>query len=102
MSKRSEKNYIEEKNTAIEDLHQYVRSIKWPIEDISISPSMSKGSKLGKPISISMKEYEWNTIDRHTKAIRIAKATWIKYAIFKLLQEEQVYCFKNRKIKKNE
>ncbi len=52
---------------------------------------MQEGSNLGKPLNISIKEYEWNTIDWHIKNIGIPKAVWIKYAMFKLLEEEQMY-----------
>jgi len=70
---------------------KYTQFIKWPTEENPVKPSMADGSELPKPTNISMKEYEWNTIDIHTKKIGVPKAVWIKYAIFKLLEQEQHY-----------
>lgn len=85
-------------NTVQEDLHSYVRPIDWPLSKEEISPSLAEGSEtLNKNMSIFLKEQEWNSIDRHTKALKLNKSTWIKYAIFKLMQEEQLYCFKHKK-----
>ena len=77
-----------------EDLHKYVKLSKWPILE-EASPSYAKGSHLNKNINLPLKEYEWNSIDRHTKMLGIAKTEWIRYAIAKLLQEEQIYFLKN-------
>lgn len=83
-----------------EESYTAFKAIKWPLNDIAIKPSMSGGSSLNKPINISLKEFEWNTIDAHTKSIGVSKTAWIKYAAFKLLQEEQNYLYNNQKSKK--
>lgn len=80
-----------------EDLHQYVKKrTKWPLDDTPISPSMAEGSHLRKNINLTFKEFEWNSIDRHTKAIGISKTDWIRYAVFKQLQEEQIMFLKEK------
>jgi len=82
----------------IDDLHQYVRPIDWPLDKETISPSLADGSStLNKNMTIAVKENEWNSIDRHVKALKLNKSKWIRYALFKLMQEEQIYCFKNKK-----
>jgi hypothetical protein len=82
----------------IEDLHKYVRPINWPISKEQISPSMADGSAaLNKNMSICLKEREWNSIDRHVKALDRNKSEWIRYAMLRLIQEEQLYCFKHKK-----
>lgn len=48
-----------------------------------------EGSNLNKPVHITLKEYEWNTIDKHVKNQKISKAQWIRNAMFKLLESEQ-------------
>lgn len=84
---------------SVEDLHKYMRSTDWPFSKEPVSPSLAAGSSsLNKNMSIFLKEREWNSIDRHTKALKINKSTWIKYAIFKLMQEEQLYCFKSKRV----
>jgi hypothetical protein len=47
-----------------------------------------------------LKEKEWNSIDRHVKALDRNKSEWIRHALLRLMQEEQIYCFKNRKNEK--
>lgn len=84
--------------TLREDLHKHVKRSRWPLDDTPITPSMAEGSHLRKGVNLPLKEYEWNSIDRHTKAIGIAKTDWIRYAIFKQLQDEQIMFLK----KKNE
>lgn len=79
-----------------EDLHKYVKRIIWPIDDRLINPSLGEGSNLRKNLTVSLTEQEWNSIDRHTKALRINKTEWVRYALFKLMQEEQLYCFQNK------
>ena len=84
----------------VDDLHQYVRPISWPIYEETISPSLADGSTtLNKNMTIAIKENEWNSIDRHVKALKLNKSEWIRYALFKLMQEEQIHCFKNKKDK---
>lgn len=95
-------NFIEnldiDEKIPVEDLHAYMRPIDWPLSKETIAPSLAAGSDtLNKNMSIFLKENEWNSIDRHTKALKLNKSTWIKHAIFKLMQEEQVFCFKHKK-----
>lgn len=69
----------------------YDMHVKWPIlEDIG-DPTMENGSTLRKPMTLPLKEYEWNTIDYHTKRLGVQKAEWIRYAIFRLLHAEQAF-----------
>jgi hypothetical protein len=85
----------------IEDFHKYVRPMDWPISKDPISPSLAEGSTtLNKNLSVYLKEKEWNSIDRHVKALDRNKSEWIRYALLRLMQEEQIYCFKNRKNEK--
>ena len=82
----------------IEDLHKYVRPIDWPLDKEPLSPSLAEGSTtLNKNMTLALKENEWNSIDRHVKALNRNKSEWIRYALFRLMQEEQIYCFKNKK-----
>lgn len=99
-----EKKFIEgaeasvaDQQTIKEDLHKYVRKIDRDINEIDINPSLAEGSVLRKPLTLALTEKEWNSIDRHTKAVGYNKTSWIRYAIMKLMQEEQLYCLKNRK-----
>ncbi len=85
----------EEINTK-EDFHKYVRKSKWPVFDDIISPSMADGSNLRKPMSLPIKEFEWNSIDRHTKTIGVNKSEWLRYAILRLIQDEQLFFMKNK------
>jgi hypothetical protein len=82
----------------VEDLHKYVKPVGWPISNEPVLPSLADGSmKLNKNLSIYLKEKEWNSIDRHVKAMGRNKSEWIRHALMKLMQEEQIHCFKNRK-----
>lgn len=83
--------------TVAEDLHKYVRKHGWPLDDSPINPSMANGSNLRKNINLSLTECEWNSIDRHTKALGVGKSDWIRHAVFKQLQEEQIFFLKNKK-----
>lgn len=86
----------EEQNTT-EDLHKFVKPSKWPISDKILRPSLANGStKLRKALTIQLKEAEWNSIDRHIKTLNVGKNEWVRYAILKQLQEEQLYFFKKR------
>jgi hypothetical protein len=85
-----------EREGSVEDLHKYVGPIDRPPE--KISPSLAEGSTtLNKNMSIYLKEREWNSLDRHVKALGRNKSEWVRYALLKLMQEEQIYCFKHRK-----
>lgn len=82
-----------------EDYHRYVRRASWPLDDASPTPSMANGTNLRKPITLPLKEYEWNSLERHTKALGVQKSEWIRHAMFDLMQKEQLHFFKNRKKK---
>lgn len=60
----------------------------WPFFGNS-NPILEEGGDLSRPINLPLKEFEWNTLDRHTKKLNISKSKWIRYAIYKLLEEEQ-------------
>jgi hypothetical protein len=103
MRKRPEEKFINEavadavdNQTIKEDLHKYVKKTRWPINPEEISPSLASGSNLRRPINLPLKENEWNSIERHVKALGIGKTEWIRHAIFKLMQEEQIYFLKNK------
>lgn len=83
--------------TVSDDLHRYVRKYRWPLDDTPVSPSLADGSHLRKHFNLPLKEYEWNSIDRHTKVLGVSKADWVRHAIFKQLQEEQIFFLKNKK-----
>lgn len=84
-------------DTIAEDLHKHVRKYRWPLDDSPVNPSIAPGSHLRKSMSLPLKEYEWNSIDRHAKVLGVGKSDWIRYAIFKQLQEEQIFFLKNKK-----
>jgi hypothetical protein len=96
-SKTPEQEFIEnaqadrlEANITKEDLHLYVRKVSWPLGEHSPTPSFAEGSSLKKPVLVYLNEKEWNSIDRHTKTIGVSKQEWLKHAIYKLLEEEQL------------
>jgi len=91
-----EKAHKDEKMNTKVDFHKYVRKSKWPIFDDVISPSMADGSHLRKPMSLPIKEFEWNSIDRHTKTIGVNKSEWLRYAILRLMQDEQLSFMKKK------
>lgn len=66
----------------------YNAHVKWPLLPNVSTPLMADGTVLRKPMTLPLKEYEWNTIDDHTKRLGISKAEWIRYAIFRVMQEE--------------
>lgn len=74
-----------------EDLHVHVQPHSWPLDGNRPSPSLATGSTLKKPIHLYLNEQEWRTIDRHTKVLGLSKQEWIKHAILKLLEEEQMF-----------
>ena len=80
----------------IKDLHTYIQHAKWPLCNNKITPSLAKGSNLRKPLLLPLKEYEWNSINRHVKALGVQKSEWIRYAIFKLMSEEQAHFVKQK------
>jgi hypothetical protein len=79
-----------------EDRHRYVHRMSWPIATEVIEPSLADGSHLHKSMTLLLQEKEWNSIDRHTKALGVSKSAWVRYAMLKLLQEEQDFCFEHR------
>jgi len=78
-----------------EDLHTYVQPSSWPLDQYYPTPSLADGSHLKKPIVLYLTEQEWNSVDRHTKILGVSKQEWIKYAIRKLLEDEQMFFLKN-------
>lgn len=84
-------------DSRVKDFRVYVKHSKWPIFKYNFNPSLAEGSILRKPITLPLKEYEWNSIDRHTKALGVQKSEWIRYAVFKLMSEEQAHFTKNKK-----
>ena len=77
------------KNT--EDSSAYFRN--WPTEkgtNYSV-PHLTSGSNLRKAISMSTTEKEWNAIDKHVKFLGVSKMEWLRYAIFKTMNEEIKY-----------
>lgn len=76
------------------------QQLKWPVLKINLKPIMNNGSSLRKPINLPLKEFEWNTLENHTKKIGVGKTEWIRYAIYRILVEEQEYYYKD--VNKNE
>lgn len=105
-SKTPEQKFIEGASTDAsemelikEDLHQHVGRSSWPLDESQPAPSMARGSDLKKPMLINLSEKEWNSVDRHTKSLGVSKQGWLKHAIYKLLESEQLHFLKlkNRK-----
>ncbi len=72
------------------DLHRYVRPRKWPLSHENPNPSLAKGREdLKKPFLIHLTEQQWNSLERHTKALGVSKAEWLRHAMMRLLEEEQ-------------
>lgn len=99
---RHQKEFLEkapqdEKETFKEDLHHYVKLTEWPLNDSNPLPSLAEGSAFKKPFVLYLNEKEFNSLDRHIKKLKVSRQEWIKYAIYKLLEEEQNYFFKAKK-----
>ena len=72
------------------DLHRYVRSRPWPLSHPDPTPSLAKGREdLKKPLLIHLTEQQWNSIERHTDVLGVSKASWVRHAMMRLLEEEQ-------------
>ena len=94
---RASANLGDSGNTT-EDLHKYVRRPqKWPLDERVPSPSLDEGSNLKRPMLINFSEKEWNSVTRHTNALGVPKTEWIKHAVYKLMEEEQIQFF-NRQL----
>jgi hypothetical protein len=72
------------------------RPPKWPLDERSAAPSLAEGSHLKKPMLVNFSEKEWESITRHAQSLGVSKMEWIKHAIYKLMEEEQLYFFKKR------
>lgn len=101
--KTAEQKFIEnaqadklESHEIKEDLHKHVKRASWPLDNSMPTPSLADGSALKKPILVYLNEREWNSIDRHTKAIGVSKQEWLKHAIYKLLEDEQLEFLKKK------
>lgn len=84
-------------NDTSDDLHKYVTNSQWPVDNYTPNPSLDEGSNLKRTITLNTSEKEWNSIERHVKAIDVPKAKWIRYAIMKLMEEEQLHYLKQSK-----
>lgn len=101
--KNAEAKFIEaasehshEAATVKEDFHHYVSKAHWPLDNTYPDPSLATGGTLKKPLLLYITEQEWNSIERHIKAIGISKQRWLKHAFYKLLNEEQMHFFKSK------
>ncbi len=73
------------------DLHRYVRTRPWPLTQSHPEPSLAKGREdLKKPLLIHLTEQQWNSLERHTTVLGVSKASWVRHAILRLLEEEQM------------
>lgn len=81
----TKRNFIEDANA---DLHLQQNYNKYNMDEFNIEKE--DGSKLRKDICISMTEQEWNTLTNHIKHKigNVSKSKWIKYACWKLMNEE--------------
>lgn len=75
----------------IEGRNDYFRKINWPTGINYSVPASTTGSNLRKAISMSTTEKEWNAIDDHVKFLGVSKMEWLRYAIFKTMNEEIEY-----------
>jgi hypothetical protein len=85
----TEQEVVQPKTT---DLHRYVvRPRTWPLSHLNPTPSLAKGREdLKKPFLIHLTEQQWNSLERHTKALGVSKAEWLRHAMLRLLEEEQL------------
>ena len=86
------------------DLHRYVvRPRTWPLSHPDPHPSLAKGREdLKKPYLIHLTEQQWNSLERHTKVLGVSKAEWMRYAMSRLLEEEQQAFLQIRKEKEEQ
>lgn len=99
MCKKINEQKIKKKFICISSESLNKQQLKWPILKINLKPIMNNGSSLRKPINLPLKEFEWNTLENHTKKLGVGKTEWIRYAIYRILVEEQEYYYKNIKNK---
>jgi len=66
----------------------------WPIDRRNPNPQFAEGSILRKPLTINLRENEWNTIEEHIQNLGVRKTDWLRHALFKLIEEEQKYIAK--------
>lgn len=76
---------------SVSNVHKHLMYTTWPLWNEQINPSLAAGSNLTKPLNLALKEYEWNSIERHTKILGVRKIEWVRYAIFSLMQKEQLH-----------
>lgn len=86
------------------DLHRYVvRPRVWPLTNPDPNPSLAKGREdLKKPYLIHLTEQQWNSLERHTRVLGVSKAEWMRYAMLRLLEEEQEAFLQMRKEKEEQ
>lgn len=96
-----ESSPTEEKNSEriSSNLIDRTQQLKWPVIRLDTNPIMNNGSSLRRPINLPVKEFEWNTVESHTKKLGVGKTEWISYAIYRLLIEEQEYYYNSNKRK---
>jgi hypothetical protein len=85
------------------DLHRYVvRPRKWPLSKGKPTPSLAKGREdLKKPLLIHLTERQWNSLERHTQTLAVSKAEWLRHAMMRLLEEEQLAFLQLKKDEEN-
>ncbi len=89
-----EKNFIDSADVNIKDnlknkSNDFENKSKWPFTSEDYTPVFPNGSNLKKPITLAIKEYEWLAIEEHTKMLGVSKTEWIRFAMYKLMFEEQ-------------
>lgn len=83
------KNFVDSASTNAElENNKQIKYIdKYSIENINIQ--WEDGSRCGKNLTINLSEIEWNTLHHHImKHGSGNKARWIKYYIFKSIEQE--------------
>lgn len=78
-----------------EDLHRYVKPTIWPFTG-KTQPSLASSGHFTKSFRLTIKKFEWDAVERHVKSLGIQKSTWIRHAIFKLMEEEQLFFLKQK------
>lgn len=76
------------KPTKTTDKDTALKQMDWPLLG-EVNISYEEGSSLRKPISLPLKEFEWNTLEKHTKLLGVNKSEWIRHAIFSLMEKEK-------------
>lgn len=72
------------------EIKRLTSSDKWEWDpSLKDEIDFEEGSHLKKNITLILTESEWNTVDVHVKKLSVSKAEWLRYAVYRILAEEQ-------------